>query len=199
MRQSSPSALRNRGPIADVLARVLPTRAGASILEIASGSGEHVTFFAARFPSLTFQPSDPMEAARASVLAHCAELHLGNVLAPLDLDVCAPWPLERADAIVCINMIHASPPESGPALFSGAARLLAHGAPLVTYGPYRMGGAHTAPSNEAFDRWLKTERDPRWGVRDLEDLEAHAASAGLVLEERVPMPADNFTLIWRRV
>jgi len=199
VRQSAPSALRNRGPISDVLARVLPTRAGALVLEIASGSGEHVTFFATHFPSLVFQPSDPMEGARASVLAHCAELHLTNVRPPLDLDVCAPWPIEHADAIVCINMIHASPPESAPALLSGAARILAPGAPLITYGPYRIGGGHTAPSNETFDRWLKTERDPRWGVRDLEELEAHGATVGLVLEERVAMPADNFTLVWRRI
>lgn len=198
MRQSAPSALRNRGPIADVLARVLPTRAGALVLEIASGSGEHVTYFADRFPALTFQPTDPLDAARASIVAHCAELRVTNVLSPLALDVCAPWPIEHADAIVCINMIHASPPESAPALFSGAAQILAPGAPLVTYGPYRIGGAHTAPSNETFDRWLKAERDPRWGVRDLEALEANAASVGLALEERVPMPADNFTLLWRK-
>lgn len=200
-RLSSPSALRNREPIAEVLARVLPTTEGALVLEIASGTGEHVVHFAERFAHLVFQPAEMGDRERASVEAYREE-HLSrgrtNLLPPLALDVLQPWPIEHADAIVCINMIHASVPETVPALFAGAACILPKGAPLVTYGAYKIGGAHTAPSNVEFDAWLKNERNPRWGVRDLEWLEEEAQRAGLVLEERVPMPANNFVLIWRR-
>lgn len=199
-RLSSPSALRNREPIAEVLARVLPTKEGALVLEIASGSGEHVAHFAERFGHLVFQPAEMGERERASIEAYRAE-HEGrghrNLLAPLALDVLQPWPIAHADAIVCINMIHASVPETVPALFSGAARILQKGGPLVTYGAYKIGGAHTAPSNVEFDAWLKNERNPRWGVRDLEWLEEEAQRVGLALEERVAMPANNFMLIWR--
>jgi hypothetical protein len=195
MKQSSPAALRNREAIADVLARVLPK--SGLVLEIASGSGEHAVHFAQRFPDLVLQPSDPREEGRASIDAHAAELPPGRVLPALALDVIAPWPLTHADAVVCINMIHASVPETVPALMKGAAAILAKGAPLVTYGAYKIGGAHTAPSNETFDAWLK-ERDPRWGVRDLEHVVAEAEKAGFTLEERIAMPANNFVLVFRR-
>lgn len=196
-KMSSPAALRNRSVIADVLARVLPTTPGV-VLDIASGTGEHAAYFAERFPHLSWAPSDPRPEARASIDAHAAELPAGRVRPALDLDVLRwPWPIAAADAITCINMLHASVPETLPALMRGAAALLPPGAPLVTYGAYRIGGRHTAPSNEAFDGWLK-ERDPRWGVRDLEVVVAEAAAHGLTLEERIAMPAENFVLVFRR-
>jgi len=195
MRQSAPSALRNRAPIADVLTRLLPQE--GLVLELASGTGEHVVYFAERFPQLTFQPSDPSPDARASIEAHRLEAALSNVLAPLMLDVCAPWPVTHADAILCINMIHISPRETVPALMQGAARVLPSHSRLITYGAYRIGGAQTAKSNEDFDAWLK-QRDPRFGVRDLEWLEEEAAHVGLTLEERIAMPSENFILVWRK-
>lgn len=193
-RLSSPSALRNRGPIADVLAGVLPER--GLVLEIASGSGEHVAHFAERFAHLTFQPTEAAPGALASIDAHCEGL--SNVRPALVLDVLAPWPVAHADAVVCINMIHASVPETVPALMKGAAKILPSGGRMLTYGAYKIGGEHTAPSNESFDVWLKTERDPRFGVRDLEAIVDEADRAGLDLESRVPMPANNFALVWRR-
>lgn len=195
-RRSSPAAQRNRGPIADVLERVLPREGG--VLEIASGSGEHVTFFARRFPDLTWLPSDPDEGARESIAQWIEDEGHPNVGEPIALDVRTwPWPVAQADAIVCINMIHASGPETLDALMRGAASVLSPGAPLVLYGPFKIGGVHTAPSNEEFDAWLKT-RDPRWGVRDLELVSEVASEHGLTLEERVPMPANNFVLVLRR-
>lgn len=195
-RRSSPSALRNRGPIADVLERVLP--ADGLVLEIASGTGEHVTFFARRMPRLTWQPSDPDPDARASVTALLAEEGCPGVRPPIALDVRdREWPIERADAIVCINMIHASPPETLEGVIAGAARCLPPGGVLVLYGPYKIGGVHTSSSNEEFDAWLKT-RDPRWGVRDLELVIDVASEHGIELLERIAMPANNFVLVMRR-
>lgn len=198
-RLSSPAALRNRAAIAEVLLPVLPSAPRSLVLELASGSGEHVEHFATRFPHLVFQPSDPSPDARASIDARTAELPDGRALPALDLDVLAsPWPITACDAIVCINMIHASVPETVRALMQGATTVLRPGAPLVTYGAYRIEGRHTAASNESFDAWLK-ERDPRWGVRDLEEVTVEAARAGLRLEARIAMPANNFTLVFRRV
>ncbi len=194
-RQSSPAALRNRDAIANVLGRVLP--ATGTVLEIASGTGEHVVHFAERFPKLVFQPSDPRDEARASIDAFARDLPAGRVLPALALDVLAPWPIARADAVLCINMIHASVPETVPRLMAGAAKLLAPGAPLVTYGAYKVHGQHTAESNVGFDAWLK-ERDPRWGVRDLEHVVEEAERAGFSLDERIAMPANNFVLVFRR-
>jgi SAM-dependent methyltransferase len=195
MRQSAPSALRNRAPIADVLTRVLPSE--GSVLELASGTGEHVVYFAERFPKLLFQPSDPSSSARASIEAHRVECMQPTVLLAIDLDVCGPWPEVHVDAVLCINMIHISPRETVPALMRGAARVLASRGVLITYGAYRIGGRHTAESNASFDAWLK-DRDPRFGVRDLEWLIEEADGAGLVLEERIAMPSENFTLVWRK-
>jgi len=177
-----------------VLAAILPP--AGLVLEIASGSGEHVSYFAERFPQLTFQPTEAAPDTLASVDAHCEGL--SNVRPALALDVLAPWPVEQADALVCINMIHASVPETVPALMKGAAKVLPSGGVMVTYGAYKIGGAHTAPSNESFDAWLKSERDPRFGVRDLESVKAEADAAGLDLETQLAMPANNFALIWRR-
>lgn len=194
-RRFAPATARNRAPILAVLQEVLPGR--GLVLEIASGTGEHVVHFAAALPDLTWQPSDPSEDARASIAAWRDEAALPNLRAPLPLDVTAPWPVDAADAIVCINMIHIAPWEATLALFAGAARVLPPGGPLVTYGPYRFGGAFTAESNAAFDADLR-RRDPRWGVRDVVDLEAAAIAAGLALIGTFGLPANNHAIVWRR-
>lgn len=195
-RLSAPAALRNRGPILDVLREELPTQ--GLVLEIASGTGEHVTHFAANLPALTFQPSDMDADARASVAAWTADLRLANVRPPLTLDAAAEtWPIAAADAIICINMIHISPWASTQGLMRGAARILQQGAPLCLYGPYLRDGVATAPSNEAFDASLKA-RHPAWGLRRLEDVAALATSHGLALTRVVEMPANNLTVVFRK-
>ena len=196
MRQHAPSAERNREPILAVLQRVLP--ATGAVLEIASGTGQHAIHFAAAMPHLVWQPSDPDEEARASIAAWTAHSGLANVRAPLALDVRnAPWGIDAADAIVCINMIHISPWESAQALIGGAGRLLGTGGVLYLYGPYRRGGAHTSESNAAFDVQLKS-RNPAWGVRDMEEVVALADAAGFDADEPVAMPANNFSLVFRK-
>lgn len=197
---TSPAADRNRGPIADVLERVLPL--DGLVLEIASGSGQHAEHFAARFPNLVVQPSDPTEEARASVAARRDALGARNLRAPLAIDVLDPtWPTalagEPVAAIVCINMIHIAPPEATDGLFRGAAELLAPGAPLVLYGPFRFSGRFHADSNEAFDADLR-RRDPRWGVRDVDDVTAIADAAGFDRHDIVAMPANNHVVVFRR-
>lgn len=194
-RETAPSAERNKQPILEVLARVLPAR--GNVLEIGSGTGQHVAHFARALPGLVFQPGEMDEGRHASIAAWVRHEELANVKPPLAFDLARlPWPVREADAIVCINVIHISPWEATLGLMRGAGELLPPGGVLVTYGPYRRGGAHTAPSNETFDAWLK-ERDPRWGVRDMEEVAALAKEAGLELEEVVPMPANNFTLVFR--
>ena len=191
-----PATERNRAPILAVLERVLPAR--GVVLEIASGSGEHAIFFARALPSLTFQPSDPDPAHVASIDAWRSSEDLPNVAPALTLDVHAkPWPLAHADAVYCANMIHIAPWSACLALLDGAASTLAPGAPLVLYGPYRVGGAHTAPSNEAFAASLRA-RDPRWGVRDLEEVLREAPTRGLAHAETLAMPANNLTVVLRR-
>ncbi|MBN8606016.1 MAG: DUF938 domain-containing protein [Caulobacterales bacterium] len=196
-RQHSPSVARNREPILAVLQRVLP--ADARVLELASGTGEHAVFFARALPGITWETSDPDVEARASVAAWIASEGLANVLAPRAINVAAEaWDAEGPyDALVAINMIHISPWEATLGLMAGAGRLLRAGGVLVTYGAYTRGGAHTAPSNETFDHWLK-QRDPRFGVRDLEEVEAAARAQGLTLREMIEMPANNFALIFER-
>jgi len=193
-RETAPSAERNKGPILEVARRVLPAR--GVVLEIGSGTGQHVAHLAAALPSVTFQPSELDLSRHPSIRAWTRELE--NVRPPLALDVSRrPWPVDAADAIVCINVIHISPWHATLALMEGAGALLPSGGVLVTYGPYRRGGRHTAPSNEEFDASLKS-RDPKWGVRDMEEVQAAADRAGLRLEETVAMPANNFTLVFRR-
>lgn len=195
-KRQAPAAARNRDPIAEVLAGVLPET--GLVLEIASGSGEHAIWFAERFPGLTWQPSDPDPAALRSIAAWVAQSGLQNLRAPVTLDAADhDWPVGSADAIACINMIHISPWSATEGLMAGAARLLPAGGPLYLYGPYRRGGAHTAPSNEAFDESLRA-RDPAWGIRDMEAVIEAAEAAGLAFERAVAMPANNFSLILRR-
>ena len=178
-----------------MLRRALAGRRHA--LEIASGTGEHAVHFARAFPELRWQPSDRDAAALASIEAWRAEAALPNLEPALALDVLVqPWPALAADAVVCINLVHIAPWSAAEALFAGAARLLPPAAPLVSYGPYRFGG-RSAPSNDAFDASLRAQ-DPRWGVRDVDELEALARRSGFALEEAVAMPANNHTLVWRR-
>jgi SAM-dependent methyltransferase len=192
----TPSADRNKGPILAVLERVLP-RTGF-VLEIGSGTGQQVAHFARALPHLTWQPSDPDADFRKSVQEWIIREGLGNVRAPVELDVFRhPWPLARADAIVCINMIHVAPWAATGALLGGAKDVLPDGGVLFLYGPYRRFGRHTAPSNEAFDAQLRAQ-DPGWGLRDLEAVVELAGAAGLELEEVVDMPANNFGVIFRK-
>jgi hypothetical protein len=198
-RLSSPSAERNRAPIAAVLRRLLP--ATGAVLEIASGTGEHVAWFAAEFPGLVFQPSDPSPASRASIAAWTAGMP--NVRAPLALDVAAPeWDAHAGiprplAGILCINMTHISPWAATVGLMRGAAQLLGAGGILYLYGAYKRAGRHTAPSNAAFDADLRA-RNPEWGVRDLEAVTAEAERSGFVLGDVVEMPANNLSVILRR-
>ncbi len=194
MKRHAPAAERNRDPILEVLRRVLPET--GTVLEIACGTGQHAVHFAGELPRLRWQPTDPSPEAVSSAAAWRAEVGLPNLLAPRQLDARDPsWP--AADAVFCANMVHISPWESAVGLLAGAGRVLAPGAPLVTYGPYRFAGRFTAESNAAFDASLRG-RDPSWGVRDVDDLAAEAARHGLALDETVDMPANNHVLVWRR-
>lgn len=196
MKQHAPATERNREAIREVLARELPET--GTVLEIASGSGQHAVAFAGALPAITWQPTDPDSTSLSSIAAWRDEAALPNLRPPILLDVTqVPWPVEQADAIVCINMVHIAPWEAALALFAGAGRLLAPGALLYLYGPYRFDGT-TAPSNEHFDRSLRS-RDPRWGVRDVRELGAAAAEHGLVMRGAVAMPANNHSLLFRRV
>ena len=190
------TAERNKGPILDILARVLP-RQGV-VLEVASGTGQHVLHFAKALPGLTWQPSDPDPELRESIALRVKEQQLANVNRPIDLDVTRlPWPLQTADAVVCINMIHVAPWSATLALFEGAKALLPTQHVLFLYGAYRRFGQHTSKSNEQFDSDLRAH-DPEWGVRDLEAVSEAAASSGFVLAEIVEMPANNFSLVFER-
>jgi SAM-dependent methyltransferase len=191
-----PHVARNREPILDALRRVLPARGLA--LEVASGSGEHAVYFAERLPSLFWQPTDPDADAIASIAAHRAAVGTPNLLPPLQLDVHAErWPVDRADAVICNNMIHIAPWSACEGLIAGAARVLPAGGILYLYGPYKIDGRHTAPSNEAFDADLRA-RNPQWGIRDLGEVQALADRHGFALAETVPMPANNLSVIFRR-
>ena len=194
-RRVAPHVARNAGPIVEVLRGVLPPT--GLVLEVASGTGEHALHFARVFPALTFQPTDPDPLALSSIEAWRSEAS-DNLLPPLMLDAAGEdWPVDRADALLCINMVHISPWSATLGLLSGASRVLPAGAPLVLYGAYRRAGVPTAPSNEAFDESLKA-RNPEWGLRVLEDVVAEAAAVGLSLERVVDMPANNITVILQR-
>lgn len=192
----SPAAERNKAPILEALRVHLPTR--GTVLEVASGSGQHVVFFAAHLPQLSWQPSERDAALRAAIAARVASIGLANVSAPLDVDATAPaWPLERVDAVLAINLIHIAPWAAAEGLVRGASAVLSAGAPLVLYGPFRRGGRHTAASNAAFDRSLRA-RDPEWGVRDMDAVTEIAAASGFTLDEVAALPANNFVVVYRR-
>jgi hypothetical protein len=190
------SAERNKGPILDVLARVLPTR--GVVLELASGTGQHVSHFAKAFSGLTWQPSDPDAELRESIALRARAERLPNVNPPIDLEVTRlPWPLRTADALVCINLIHVAPWSATLTLFEGANALLQAQHVLFLYGPYRRYGRHTSESNGQFDSDLRAH-NPEWGLRDLEAVSDVAGRAGFVLAEIVDMPANNFSLVFKR-
>ncbi len=195
-RRSAPHVARNAEPIAGVLREILPAR--GLVLEVASGTGEHILHFARAFPKLLWQPSDPEPVSQRSIEAWRAEAGLFNLLPPVALDArAADWPVLQADAILCINMIHISPWSATRGLMRGAGRLLQPGAPLYLYGAYRRAGVETAPSNEAFDESLKA-RDPAWGLRALEAVAAEAETHGLTLDRVVEMPANNISAVFRK-
>lgn len=193
-KRHAPATLRNREPLLEVLRRVVPEH--GRMLEVASGSGEHVAFFAERFPDLEFLPTDLDETALASIDAWCEDRK--NVQSARVLDAASwPWPVISADCILCCNMIHIAPELACDGLLVGASRVLAPGGKLILYGPFREGGAHTAESNARFDEDLQ-RRNPSWGVRDLETVLARAAELGLMHTETVIMPAENRTVILTR-
>ncbi len=192
----SPAAERNREPIMAVLRRVLPDH--GTVLEIASGSGQHAVHFARALPALVWQPTDPDIDSCASISARVSEAALPNLLAPLPLDVLVtPWPVDSADAVVCINMIHISPPATTPALFAGCDRIVRGPGPVVLYGPFRRQGIPLAASNAAFDASLKS-RNPEWGLRELEQVSATAARHGFEQVEVCELPANNIAVVYRR-
>lgn len=192
----APAVQRNRDPILSVLRRFLPEH--GLVLEIASGSGEHAVYFAQALPALVWQPTEQDPLALRSIAARASMARLPNLASPLPLDVASKaWPVGRAAAVVAINMIHISPWGTTEALMAGARQVLEPGGILYLYGPFMDGGAHTAPSNAVFDESLRA-RNPEWGVRDVAQVDEAARSHGLFLAERVPMPANNLSLIFRR-
>jgi Protein of unknown function (DUF938) len=203
-RLDAPATGRNRGPILEILTRWLGANAASSkrrslhVLEIASGTGQHAICFAQALPHLRWQPSDLDADSLASIEAWRAESGLPNVAAPIRLDVReGEWPDGPFDVMFNANMIHIAPWPVAEGLFAGAGRILVDGGLLFLYGPFRVGGLHTAPSNEAFDADLR-RRNPAWGVRDLERVVELAASAGLLLVETNEMPANNKLLVFQR-
>jgi hypothetical protein len=195
-RRFAPATQRNREAILDVLAKYV--RPCAKVLEIASGSGEHAVFLAPRLDVGTWQPTDPDPESRASIDAWREWEKDKRVLPAIDLDVTKkPWPVTEADVIVCINMIHISPWKATVAMLDGAGEILPAGGVLYLYGPYRRNGMSTSDSNEAFDQSLRA-RNEEWGVRDMEDVAEEALEHGLVHEETLAMPANNFSLVFRR-
>lgn len=196
MKRYAPATARNSEPIAGVLAHELRER--GLVLEVASGSGEHAVFMARRFPQIDWQPSDPDGEALGSIGEWVREAGLANLKQPVELDTRqAEWPLDDADAVVCINMVHISPWEATEALFAGSALLLSAGEPLILYGPFFERHVDPAPSNIAFDQSLRS-RNMLWGLRDVSQLDELARQYGFEKTARYEMPANNLTLVFRR-
>lgn len=190
----APATERNRDVITEALRPILPQ--SGVILEIASGTGEHIVHFARVFPHLKWQPSDPEPAALASIAAWNDESGLANIMPPVQLDASADWSATKADAVLCINMVHISPWEATLGLLRNAAGILPPNAPLYLYGPYRQRGVTTSEGNESFDVSLKA-RNPSWGLRFVEDVTEAALKNGLRLDSVIDMPASNLSLIFR--
>lgn len=195
MKQNWPAAARNAGPIAEVLQRLLPKP--SSVLEIASGSGQHAAHFCRAMPEIQWQPSDRDSEVLPSIQGWRQESGLANFKEPLSLDVSGPWPEATYDFIFCANMIHISPWSACLGLLEGGSKVLRGGGGLLLYGPFRVADTETAPSNEAFDQSLRG-RNPEWGVRELEEVEAAGQEFGFALEERIAMPANNLIVVFRR-
>jgi SAM-dependent methyltransferase len=194
--QSAPAAARNREPILRVLRDYLPP--SGLVLEIASGTGEHAAWYSSALPSLTWQPTDRDPEALESIAAWRDLTNTLNLLPPLLLDAsAATWPVSQADVVVAINMVHISPWTATQGLIAGAARVLNPGGLLFLYGPFREGGVHTGAGNAAFDADLRA-RDPSWGIRDLDEITALAGRQGLTGPERIAMPANNLSVVFRQ-
>ena len=193
----APATLRNREPILNVLKQVLPHR--GLLLEIASGTGEHAVFMAPELGELFWQPSEMDGAVLADIDERTITAGCQRILPALQLDVtAATWPLSHADAVFCCNMIHIAPWAAAESMFTGAARLLRPSSLLILYGPFRRHGVHTAASNAQFESWLQGI-DPRFAVRCLDnDVIPLARANGFELADIIAMPANNFTVIWRR-
>ncbi len=195
LRRHAPATLRNREPVLSILHDILPD--SGTVLEIASGSGEHVAYLAPHFPGLEWQPTDIDRDNFASIQSWTDDVG-GNIRAPVYLDTReSSWPTDTVSAIMCMNMLHISPWDSAVGLMAGARRVLGTDGILFIYGPFRQRGVAFAPSNASFDEFLQMQ-DPAWGVRDLDDVEALANKHGLVLEKVVEMPANNLSIIFRR-
>ncbi|PCI43992.1 MAG: SAM-dependent methyltransferase [Alphaproteobacteria bacterium] len=200
-KKHAPATDRNREPILTVLRDCLPDY--GTILEIASGSGQHAIYFVTHMPGHYWLPSDPDKKSRDSISAWWWEVQLNNILPPLNINTRDDvWPVENIEipqpvsAMVCINMIHISPWESTIGLMKGAARILPKGGILYLYGPYKTDSMHTAPSNELFDISLRS-KNPQWGLRNLEDVIKLAGEHGLSLVKTVHMPANNLSVIFK--
>lgn len=198
MKLFAPATERNRGPILSVLEEHLRREQGALVLEIASGTGEHAAFFSGALADVTWQPTDVDPQALASIAARVAESENDNLLSPLRLDVHDdPWPVDHADGVVCINLLHISPVSAMHVLFRGASTILPPGGVVYLYGPFNIDGGFISASNARFDASLR-RRDPRWGIRDVAEVREAAADQGLSWVARIPMPANNQSLIFRR-
>jgi hypothetical protein len=194
--KSAPAAARNREPILRVLRDTVSRP--AFVLEIASGTGEHAVWFSGALPELTWQPTDRDPEALSSIAAWRDMAGSPNLLPPLRLDAAAErWPVDQADAVVAINMVHIAPWSATQGLIAGAAQVLTQRGLLFLYGPFREGGAHTSAGNAAFDADLRAS-DPTWGIRDLEDIAELAGRHGLMGPERIAMPANNLSVVFRR-
>jgi SAM-dependent methyltransferase len=192
----SPSAERNKAPVAQLLKALLPDE--GTVLEVSSGTGQHIVHFAREMPYLTWQPSERDEDNLLSIAHWVAEDALTNVRAALRLDVTdEPWPISSAVAVVCLNMIHIAPWSAGEALIRGASEILGPGGLLFLYGPFRRGGEHTSASNQDFDRQLRSQ-NPEWGVRNLEDVARCGEERGFGAPEIHEMPANNLSVVFRR-
>jgi len=191
-----PAPERNKAPILEVLSGLFER---GLVLEVAAGTGQHAVHFAAGLPGVTWQPSEKDPELLDVLTARVTQARLPNLKPPVWLDAGSPsWPIGTADGVFSANLIHISPWSVALGLFSGAERLLAPGALLVTYGPYRKSGVHTSVSNADFDASLRAQ-NPEWGVRDIDDLTQCAGDRGFGLVDSVKMPANNFTLVWQRL
>ncbi|MCV0384431.1 MAG: DUF938 domain-containing protein [Erythrobacter sp.] len=196
MKRDAPATARNSAPIAAILRKELPPR--GLVLEVASGTGQHAVFFARTFPHLDWQPSDLDRSALASIDAYAAEAGLDNLRPAIAFDASASrYSLAKADAVLCINMVHISPWEATVGLFGHAAAMLDPESPVILYGPYVEQEMETAPSNLAFDQSLRA-RNPSWGLRRAEAVDELARSNGFERTARYVMPANNVMLIYRR-
>jgi Protein of unknown function (DUF938) len=192
----SPSAERNKRPIAEILRRVLPAQ--GEVLEVSSGTGQHVLHFAQALPHIRWRPTERDPGALKSIASWLGQPPPPNVNAPLRLDVHdESWPVRDVAGVVCINMIHIAPPSAAEALMRGAGKVIASGGIMFLYGPYRRQGQHTSPSNKAFDVQLRA-RNPEWGVRNLENVARLASAMGLELEQVHDMPANNLAVVFRK-